>query len=391
MRGLSWLVLRNQRRPPQTTADPIDVTTPLSVTDFDYALPSELIAQTPAATRTASRLLHIDQTEKWHDRQFTELLNLLRPTDLLVFNDTRVIKARLFGQKTTGGKVEVLIERVTAEDSALAHIRSSKSPTAGSVLRLAEAFNAQVLGRETDLFILKFEQPILELLEQFGATPLPPYITHQPDEADDHRYQTIYAREPGAVAAPTAGLHFDQTLFEQLDAAGIQRAFVTLHVGAGTFQPVRVQSLAEHIMHAERYTVPQQTIEAIARTRASGGRVIAVGTTSVRSLEAAAKENPHLAAQYLTRNLLTQASAEHKRAPSAQSGDTRLFITPGFDYQVVDAMITNFHLPQSTLLMLVAAFIGLDQMRQAYQHAIEQRYRFFSYGDAMFLERNPTL
>jgi len=391
MRGLSWLVLRNQLRPPQTTADPIDVTTPLSVTDFDYALPSELIAQTPAATRTASRLLHIDQTEKWHDRQFTELLNLLRPTDLLVFNDTRVIKARLFGQKTTGGKVEVLIERVTAEDSALAHIRSSKSPTAGSVLRLAEAFNAKVLGRENDLFILKFEQPILELLEQFGATPLPPYITHQPDEADDHRYQTIYAREPGAVAAPTAGLHFDQTLFEQLDAAGIQRTFVTLHVGAGTFQPVRVQSLAEHIMHAERYTVPQQTIEAIARTRASGGRVIAVGTTSVRSLEAAAKENPHLAAQYLTRNLLTQASAEHKRAPSAQSGDTRLFITPGFDYQVVDAMITNFHLPQSTLLMLVAAFIGLDQMRQAYQHAIEQRYRFFSYGDAMFLERNPTL
>ena len=391
MRGLSWLVLRNLLRPPQTTADSIDVTTPLTVTDFDYALPPELIAQTPAATRTASRLLHVDKTEQLHDRQFTELLKLLRPNDLLVFNDTRVIKARLFGQKTTGGKVEVLIERVTAEDSALAHIRSSKSPTAGSVLRLAEAFDAQVLGRENDLFILKFERPVLELLEQFGATPLPPYITHQPDDADDHRYQTVYAREPGAVAAPTAGLHFDQTLFDQLDAAGIQRAFVTLHVGAGTFQPVRVQSLAEHIMHAERYTVPQPTIEAIAHARALGGRVIAVGTTSVRSLEAAAKDNPHLAAQYLARNLLKQAPAEHGRAPIAQSGDTRLFITPGFEYQVVDAMITNFHLPQSTLLMLVAAFVGLDQMRHAYQHAIKQRYRFFSYGDAMFLERNPKL
>jgi S-adenosylmethionine:tRNA ribosyltransferase-isomerase len=391
MRGLSWLVLRNLLRPPQTNADPTDVTTPLSVTDFDYTLPPELIAQTPAATRTASRLLHVDETERLHDRQFTELPSLLRPNDLLVFNDTRVIKARLFGQKTTGGKVEVLIERVTAEDSALAHIRSSKSPAAGSLLRLADAFDAQVLGRENDLFILKFERPILELLETFGATPLPPYITHQPDAADDHRYQTIYAREPGAVAAPTAGLHFDQTLFEQLDAAGIQRAFVTLHVGAGTFQPVRVHSLAEHIMHAERYTVPQQTIEAIARTRASGGRVIAVGTTSVRSLEAAAKDNPHLAAQYLAKNLLTQASAEHERAPNAQTGDTRLFITPGFDYQVVDAMITNFHLPQSTLLMLVAAFIGHDQVRHAYQHAIEQRYRFFSYGDAVFLERNPQL
>jgi S-adenosylmethionine:tRNA ribosyltransferase-isomerase len=367
------------------------VTTPLTVTDFDYALPPELIAQTPAATRTASRLLHVDRDGRLHDKQFASLLNLLRANDLLVFNDTRVIKARLFGQKTTGGKVEVLVERVTGLNTALAHIRSSKSPTAGSVLRLAEAFNARVLGRDDDLFIIEFERPVLELLEQFGATPLPPYITHQPDEADDDRYQTIYAREPGAVAAPTAGLHFDQTLFEQLDAAGIKRAFVTLHVGAGTFQPVRVHDLAEHIMHAERYTVPQLTIEAIARTRAAGGRVIAVGTTSVRSLEAAAKDNPQLAANHLARNLLTQAPTEHQHAQTAQSGDTRLFITPGSDYQVVDAMVTNFHLPQSTLLMLVAAFIGLDQMRHAYQHAIEQRYRFFSYGDAMFLERNPKL
>jgi len=391
MRGLSWLVLRNPLKPPQTTTDLIDLTTLLTIADFNYALPPELIAQTPAPTRTASRLLHVDATGHLHDRKFPDLLNLLRPNDLLVFNDTRVIKARLFGQKTTGGKVEVLIERITGLDTALAHIRSSKSPTAGGVLRLAEAFNVQVLGRENDLFILKFERSVLELLEQFGATPLPPYITHQPDDADDHRYQTIYAREPGAVAAPTAGLHFDQALFEQLDAAGIKRAFVTLHVGAGTFQPVRVNTLAEHIMHAERYTVPPETLEAIARARSFGGRVIAVGTTSVRSLESAAKDNPHLTTKYLARNLLTRASAERQPAATAQSGDTRLFITPGFDYQVIDAMITNFHLPQSTLLMLVAAFIGLDQMRRAYQHAIDQRYRFFSYGDAMFLERNPKL
>jgi S-adenosylmethionine:tRNA ribosyltransferase-isomerase len=347
------------------------VTVPLNVADFDYALPTELIAQTPAPTRTASRLLHVDRAGQLHDKIFTDLLGLLRPNDLLIFNDTRVIKARLFGHKATGGKVEVLIERVTGVDQALAHIRSSKSPNPGSALRLAESFNARVLGREDDLFALEFERPILELLDEFGATPLPPYITHQPDEADIQRYQTIYARDPGAVAAPTAGLHFDQTLFEQLDQAGIARAFVTLHVGAGTFQPVRVQTLAEHVMHAERYTVPQNTLDAIARTRSLGGRVIAVGTTSVRALESAAKLSPALT--------------------SPQSGDTRLFITPGFKYQVIDAMITNFHLPQSTLLMLVSAFIGLEQMRGAYQHAIHERYRFFSYGDAMFLERNPTL
>jgi len=347
------------------------VIAPLNVADFDYTLPTELIAQTPAPTRTASRLLHVDQTGQLHDKLFTDLLSLLLPNDLLVFNDTRVIKARLFGHKATGGKVEVLIERVTGVDQALAHIRSSKSPTPGSALRLAESFNARVLGREDDLFALEFERPILELLDEFGATPLPPYITHQPDEADIQRYQTIYARDPGAVAAPTAGLHFDQTMFEQLDQAGIARTFVTLHVGAGTFQPVRVQTLAEHVMHAERYTVPQNTIEAIARARSLGGRVIAVGTTSVRALESAAKLSPALT--------------------SPQSGDTRLFITPGFKYQVIDAMITNFHLPQSTLLMLVSAFIGLEQMRGAYQHAIHERYRFFSYGDAMFLERNPTL
>jgi S-adenosylmethionine:tRNA ribosyltransferase-isomerase len=370
MRLLRWIVLRNQLNLLQTKTCLTAVNHPLTVADFDYTLPEELIAQTPSATRTASRLLHVDHSGQLRDYQFFDLLTLLRPNDLLVFNDTRVIKARLFGQKTTGGKVEVLIERVTGANRALAHIRSSKSPAADSVLHLAEAFSARVLGRENDLFILEFERPVLELLEQHGSTPLPPYITHQPNEADDHRYQTIYAREPGAVAAPTAGLHFDEMMFERLDAAGIKRAFVTLHVGAGTFQPVRVHNLADHIMHAERYEVPPETLSAIAHARDVGGRVIAVGTTSVRSLESAAKAYPQLA---------------------AQAGDTRLFITPGFQYQVVDAMITNFHLPQSTLLMLVAAFIGLTPMRRAYQHAIEQRYRFFSYGDAMFLERNPQL
>jgi S-adenosylmethionine:tRNA ribosyltransferase-isomerase len=287
-----------------------------------------------------------------------------------LLNDTRVIQARLLGKKATGGHVEVLVERITDDHQALAHVRASKSPGAGTVLTLAETVSATVLGRSDDLFVLQFDRPVLDALAQYGAVPLPPYITHQPDARDIERYQTVYAREPGAVAAPTAGLHFDQEMFERLDAIGVKRAFVTLHVGAGTFQPVRDNNLDTHIMHAERYTVPQATMDAIAQTRASGGRVIAVGTTSVRALESAAQIQPALAAP--------------------QSGDTRLFITPGFRYQVVDAMVTNFHLPQSTLLMLVAAFVGLDNMKAAYQHAIAQRYRFFSYGDAMFLERKTT-
>ena len=339
----------------------------LSLSDFDYELPAELIAQTPAAARTASRLLHIDASGGLHDEQFAQLTKLLKPDDLLVFNDTRVMQARLLGQKATGGKVEVLIERIIATDQALAHVRSSKSPGAGSALRLADAVDVTVLGRAEDLFILQFNAPVLEILEQYGSVPLPPYITHQPDAQDLQRYQTVYAREPGAVAAPTAGLHFDEPMFEQLEQLGIQRTFVTLHVGAGTFQPVRDGDLAKHVMHAEWYTVPQATIQAIARAREKGARVIAVGTTSVRALESAALLDPAM------------------RSP--QSGDTRLFIQPGFEYKVVDAMITNFHLPQSTLLMLVAAFIGLDTMKRAYQHAISERYRFFSYGDAMFLER----
>ena len=340
----------------------------LSLADFDYVLPAELIAQTPAHSRTSSRLLHVDPAGALSDLTFSQLPQLLRPKDLLVFNDTRVMQARLLGHKATGGKVEVLIERITASDQALAHVRASKSPGPGTILRLADALDVTVLGRSDDLFILKFNAPVLEALDQYGALPLPPYITHPPDAQDLQRYQTVYAREPGAVAAPTAGLHFDEDLFRELERLGIEKTFVTLHVGAGTFQPVRDGNLDTHIMHAEWYTVPESTIQAIARARATGGRVIAVGTTSVRALESAATLDPSLS--------------------SPQSGDTRLFITPGFEYKIVDAMITNFHLPQSTLLMLVSAFIGLDPMRIAYQHAIKERYRFFSYGDAMFLERN---
>lgn len=343
------------------------MSSPLSLSDFDYELPAELIAQTPAATRTSSRLLHVDAQGQLHDSQFAALTKLLRPTDLLVFNDTRVIQARLHGQKATGGKVEVLVERIIDTDQALAHVRSSKSPGAGTMLRLADAVDVTVKGRSDDLFVLKFNAPVLEILDQYGSVPLPPYITHAPDAQDIQRYQTVYAREPGAVAAPTAGLHFDEAMFAELDRLGIERSFVTLHVGAGTFQPVRDGDLSKHVMHSEWYTVPETTIQAIARTRAAGGRVIAVGTTSVRALESAAKIDPTMS--------------------HPQSGDTRLFIQPGFEYKVVDAMITNFHLPQSTLLMLVAAFIGLDTMKRAYQHAIDERYRFFSYGDAMFLER----
>ncbi len=362
----------------------MNVSTPLTVADFDYDLPAELIAQAPAATRRASRLLHINEQGMLADLVFTDLPGLLLPNDLLVFNDTRVIKARLFGQKATGGKVEVLIERITDEHLALAHIRSSKSPVAGSQLRLADAVDVSVVGRADDLFILKFEQPVLDVLERYGAMPLPPYITHTPSAEDDQRYQTVYARAPGAVAAPTAGLHFDQAMLDQLTHLGVSTAFVTLHVGAGTFQPVRVDRLSDHIMHAEWYTVPEATAQAIAQTRKLGGRVIAIGTTSVRALESAAKAQLEAASGH-------QAEPHQKSTLAPHAGDTRLFITPGYRYQVVDAMVTNFHLPQSTLLMLVAAMIGLDTMKAAYAHAIAERYRFFSYGDAMFLERNQTL
>ncbi|OZI26510.1 tRNA preQ1(34) S-adenosylmethionine ribosyltransferase-isomerase QueA [Bordetella genomosp. 9] len=337
----------------------------LRLADFDYDLPPELIAQHPSAERGGSRLLHLDTHGELHDRRFADVAALLRPGDLLVFNDTRVIKARLTGHKASGGKIEVLVERITGPRRALAHVRASKSPGPGTVLRLADAFEAVVEGRAGELFDLSFTEDVLALLDAHGATPLPPYITHAPDSDDDTRYQTVYAREPGAVAAPTAGLHFDQAMLDRLEALGVGRAFVTLHVGAGTFQPVRVDNIADHVMHAEWYTVPQATADAVARAKAAGGRVVAVGTTSARALESAAGQHLPL---------------------RATQGDTRLFITPGYRFQALDVLITNFHLPQSTLLMMVSALAGMEPIRRAYAHAVAQRYRFFSYGDAMFIE-----
>ena len=359
----------------------------LTLSDFDFTLPPERIAQTPPLTRGASRLLHVDTDGGLHDLQFADLPGLLRAGDLLVFNDTRVIKARLAGQKATGGKVEVLVERITEDDRVLAHVRASKSPGPGTVLRLAEAFDAVVLGREGELFDIRFPGKVLDLLDAHGATPLPPYITHAAGEADDQRYQTVYADAPGAVAAPTAGLHFDQDMLDTVQRAGVELAFVTLHVGAGTFQPVRTQDLTQHLMHAERYTVPVATQQAILRTRKRGGRVIAVGTTSMRALESAA-----LPAEATTQSVGPTPFGQPRQAGHDDTlfrqpaGDTRLFISPGFHFQIVDALVTNFHLPQSTLLMLVSALAGVDTIRTAYAHAIACEYRFFSYGDAMFIE-----
>lgn len=340
----------------------------LLLSQFDYDLPPELIAQTPAADRSGSRLLHLDREAQLHDLMFTDLPRLLRAGDLLVFNDTRVIKARLTGMKETGGRVEVLVERITDARRALAHVRASKSPRAGTRLRLADAFEVTVTGRQGELFEVEFPDNVLTLLETHGSTPLPPYITHATTEEDESRYQTVYAREPGAVAAPTAGLHFDEAMLERLATQGVDSAFVTLHVGAGTFQPVRVERLSEHVMHAERFHVGASTLEKIRQVREAGGRVVAVGTTSVRALESAATQ------------------LEEAPAGSDVEGDTRLFITPGYRFRMVDALITNFHLPQSTLLMLVSALAGMEPIRRAYAHAVKSRYRFFSYGDAMFIE-----
>ncbi|OWT75345.1 MULTISPECIES: tRNA preQ1(34) S-adenosylmethionine ribosyltransferase-isomerase QueA [unclassified Achromobacter] len=346
---------------------------PLTVADFDYALPPELIAQHPSPERGGSRLLHLDAQGRLHDRVFADLATMLRPHDLLVFNDTRVIKARLTGHKASGGKVEVLVERIVEADRALAHVRASKSPGPGTVLRLADRFDVTVLGREGALFDLRFPGDVLDLLQAHGATPLPPYITHAAETEDDERYQTVYARAPGAVAAPTAGLHFDTAMMQRLEDAGVARAFVTLHVGAGTFKPVQVEQLSDHVMHAEWYTVPQATADAVARARAAGGRVIAVGTTSARALESAAAQ--------------AQAQGQTPRQPlRAAQGDTQLFITPGYRFQVLDGLVTNFHLPQSTLLMMISALAGMEPIRRAYAHAVAERYRFFSYGDAMLIE-----
>ncbi|KVE62935.1 tRNA preQ1(34) S-adenosylmethionine ribosyltransferase-isomerase QueA [Burkholderia vietnamiensis] len=347
-----------------------------TLSDFDFNLPPELIAQIALPERTASRLLEVDGTvapARLVDRRFAELPSCIARGDLLVFNDTKVLKARFFGQKASGGKIEVLVERVTGTHTALAQIRASKSPGAGTTLRLADAFDVTVGERVEPFFTLHFPQPCLTLIEQYGRLPLPPYIEHDADATDETRYQTVYASNPGAVAAPTAGLHFDQPLLEKLDAMGVERATLTLHVGAGTFQPVRVENIAEHRMHSEWYDLPQSLVDKIAATRARGGNVIAVGTTSMRALEAAAR------------------SAEAAGRPLAATQDeTDIFITPGYRFRVVDRLVTNFHLPKSTLLMLVSAFAGVETIRAAYRHAIDERYRFFSYGDAMLLTRRDT-
>ena len=340
----------------------------MRIEDFDFDLPPELIAQFPAQRRGDSRLLSLDgRTGALADHRFEALPGLLSAGDLLVFNDTRVMRARLHGNKRSGGRVELLVERVLDAQHALALVRASHAPRADSLIDLAGGVRARVLGREDELYRLAFEgtDSIAHYLERHGELPLPPYIARAPQAQDESRYQTVYAREPGAVAAPTAGLHFDDILMQRLEQAGIGRAFVTLHVGAGTFQPVRTAEIEEHRMHAERSRSPEASAQALARARERGARVVAVGTTSLRALESAAQAG---------------------RVP-AGAGETALFVTPGFRFQVVDVLITNFHLPRSTLLMLVAAFAGRDNVLAAYRHAVRQRYRFFSYGDAMLITR----
>lgn len=338
----------------------------MKLSDFNYELPDELIANEPLAQRTASRLLVLEgETGQHHDAQFTDLLDLIQPNDLLVFNNTRVIPARLYGKKETGGKIEILIERVLGNHHALAHVRASKAPKPQTWLQAEGGINIEVMGRQDDLFELRFDAQasVFELLEQHGHMPLPPYIQRADEDWDRERYQTVFAQNPGAVAAPTAGLHFDKDLLDKIRDKGVRTTEVTLHVGAGTFQTVREQDLSKHIMHAEYVDVSQQVCDEVVACRERGGRVIAVGTTAVRSLES--------------------ASQSGKLEPF--QGDTRLFIKPGYSFVSVDAMVTNFHLPESTLLMLVSAFSGYSEIFAAYQHAIKQSYRFFSYGDAMFL------
>ncbi len=342
----------------------------MRVSDFTFELPDELIARYPMAERTASRLLTLDgNSGALGDKQFTDLLEMIQPGDLMVFNNTRVIPARLFGQKATGGKLEILVERMLDDKRILAHVRSSKSPKEGAMINLDGGHEMKMLARHDALFELELqsELTILEVLEAVGHMPLPPYIDRPDEDADKERYQTVYNQNPGAVAAPTAGLHFDDGMLETLKTKGVNMAFVTLHVGAGTFQPVRVDNILEHKMHSEWANVPADVVELIKATKAAGNRVIAVGTTSVRSLESAAK------------------ASEGELQPF--SGDTDIFIYPGFEFKVVDAMVTNFHLPESTLIMLVSAFAGFDEVINAYQHAVAQKYRFFSYGDAMFVTK----
>ncbi len=338
----------------------------MQLSRFDYELPEELIAQSPLPARRASRLLHLDGVSgAIGDHHFDELISFFRAGDLMVFNDTQVIKARLFGVKDSGGKVEIMIDRVLDGDRALAMVRASRTPKAGQQIVIDGEVRLNVLSRENDLFVLSFPDNVFAILERYGQVPLPPYIGRSAAPADEVRYQTVYARQPGAVAAPTAGLHFDQQMMESLAQHGVDAAYVTLHVGAGTFQPVRESDIDRHVMHSEWYRIPEATVQALERTRSRGGRVCAVGTTSLRALESAAASGSVVAG----------------------SGETRLFIRPGYRFRVAQRLLTNFHLPRSTLLMLVAAFAGLDNLMRAYRHAVQERYRFFSYGDAMLLER----
>lgn len=332
----------------------------MQLSEFDFDLPAELIAQSPAARRGQSRLLVVDG-DSLSDHVFDELPGYLEAGDLLVLNDTRVIRARLFGTKETGGKIEALIERILDDNRVLASIRASKSPKSGSMLVFGDDC-AEVLGREGEFYLLRFSTAVQGVLDRHGKLPLPPYIAHAADEFDEERYQTVYAKHPGAVAAPTAGLHFEEAMLEKLKEKGVEIAQVTLHVGAGTFQPVRVENIVEHKMHSEHYLVPEATLEAIRNAKEKGKKVIAVGTTVLRTLESWALYGK-------------------------SEGETTIFITPGFEFKVVDRLITNFHLPKSTLLMLVSAFAGIREIRRAYRHAIDKQYRFFSYGDAMLLER----
>ncbi|QWD72152.1 tRNA preQ1(34) S-adenosylmethionine ribosyltransferase-isomerase QueA [Polynucleobacter sp. UB-Raua-W9] len=342
----------------------------MQLSDFNYELPANLIAQHPLANRTDSRLLEVNADGKNDaqliDRQFKDILSLIKPGDLLVFNDTKVIPARLHGKKETDGNVELLIERISGDMQAWVQIRASKVPKTGSIVHIhnqaGETFPVEMIGYDGRFYEVRFPENVFSLLERFGELPLPPYIEHQPDGEDAQRYQTVVAKNPGAVAAPTAGLHFDENILQQLKDFGVHQATVTLHVGAGTFTPVREEDLSKHKMHHEWFSIPEETLQAIEDTKKKGGRVVAVGTTSLRALES----------QALSRQ---------------SSGETNLFITPGFQFKAVDCLLTNFHLPKSTLLMLVSAFAGMGNIRAAYQHAIDQRYRFFSYGDAMFLCR----
>jgi S-adenosylmethionine:tRNA ribosyltransferase-isomerase len=341
----------------------------MKLSDFDYHLPDDLIAQHPAQERAGSRLLHMDgNSGAITNHQFAELAAFIAPNDVLVFNDTKVIKARLHGHKESGGRAELLIERVLADGkSALAHVRASKSPKPGTRLLFAGNIVATMAARVDDLFELHFEGElgVHEILSRYGEVPLPPYITHKANSGDEQRYQTVYAKYPGSVAAPTAGLHFDEAMLSALRAKGAALAYVTLHVGAGTFQPVRDDDISKHVMHSEWYHVSPQTVTAVAHARGSGGRVIAVGTTSMRTLEAASRNG----------------------SLRAETAETRIMITPGYAFRTVDRLITNFHLPKSTLMMLVSAFAGTENIQRAYAHAVAERYRFFSYGDAMLLER----